>query len=214
MKNFTYDHKNWRKLIFRDGTGDYHDALTDIQDNEIDDAIDRVKGKVIGNNQDHDDKYKPKTYDFHQYRKTDYKELMKKIDEQEQKKNHSFLDKLRATVDRKPDFKSVPTSYYLIDKISNVRGKFMNSQDNFDPLPFLEIGDLAQRLVYQDKSLISHCELELIDVKPLGREVGPVESLELCRILLGTQTTVTSFKENKVEHMLMSKLLKTVTSIY
>ena len=210
MKDITYDHRNWRKLIFKDGNSEYQDEVYDADDNEMDDAVNKAKSKVVAHGTEPDDKYKPKSYDFHQYRKTEYKELMKKVDEQQQKSNHSFLDQLKSTEDRQPNFKSLPQSFYLIEKMSNVKGRFLNSQDSSEPIPYIEIGDLAQRLVYQDKSLITHGELEVIDVKPLGREVGPVESLELCRILLGIQTTMGSFKDNKVEHILMSKLLKSV----
>ena len=72
-----------------------------------------------------------------------------------------------------------------MEKLSNLRGKFMSTQELADPFPYLEMGDLAHRLVYHEKAMLSSEELEMIDIKPLGKEAGPMESIELGRVILG-----------------------------
>lgn len=156
--------------------------------------------------------YNPKAYDFHQFRKNDYKELLIKIDRNKQKSTHSFLNALRATKDRLPNYKQVPQTYSIVEKTSNVAGKFMTSQIQSDPSPFVEIGDLAHRLVYMDKSMLTKDEIEVVSVKPMGREAGPVEALELCRILLGLQVTVQVFKDNRVENTILGKFMNSVSN--
>lgn len=218
MNNFYYDMKNLNKFIFRlqevEKEKNMEDDTTLLNDPEIEASTSSIKKSVFQNPNlvpTTDEKYKPKQYEIKKLKKKEFTQMMKQIDENRQKVNHSFLTSLRQTKDKIPNLKTVPSVYYLTEKASNLRGKFMQSQDSIEPTPFLEIGDLAHRLIYQDKSLLSLDEHEMIDVRTLGNEVGPVESLELCRILIGIQSTIQSMKESKLEHMLMNKMLRSVS---
>lgn len=221
MKNFKYDHNNWKHIIFKDTSDNKEDNNTLGADDfmELESVGDEIKKEKLVfpgtiNSSVHgvqdDDKYRAKTYDFNRYRKKEYKELLKKIDQREQKEKHSFLSTLRKVKDKKPNYQQLPQTYTILEKISNVSGKFMSSQLQLDPAPFVEIGDLAHRLVYMDRSMLSATETEIVTVKPMGKEVGPVESVEFSRILLGLQVTIEIFKENKVEQAILGKFMTSV----
>lgn len=216
MKNFKYEHHNLRKHIFNDFSRQQEEEENaDDNDDSIagPDSKKHIVHQGTHNSSTHgndDEKYKPKTYDFQKYRKKDYNELLRKIDRNVQKSNHSFLKTLKETKDRKPNYRELPNTFPILEKTSNLVGKFMSTQNQGDPTPFMEIGDLAHRLLYMDRSMLSATEIEVVSVKPIGREVGPVESLEFCRILLGVQVTVEVFKENKVEQTILGKFMSSV----
>ena len=220
MGNISYDHSNWKKLIFKDVSSDQQDenliyAEDNFEKEESEQVPDDVKKKVIQPSvMSEDDRYKAKLYDFNRYRKFEHKTRLRQINQNKQKATHTFLSSLRAKKDRMPNYKTMPSTYRILQKNSNLSGKFMSTQAIGEPLPFLEIGDLAHRLVYLEKSLLSEEEQDLISVKPLGYEVGPVESMELCRVLLGLQVTSEVFRENKAEHAVLGKFMNSVVLSY
>lgn len=93
----------------------------------------------------------------------------------------------------------------MMEKVSNVKGQFMSSQDQVEPFPYLEIGDLAHKLVYYEKAMLGPDELDFIDSIPDGDEPGPVESLELAKVILGQLINKETFKSDKVENALLEK---------
>ena len=147
-----------------------------------------------------------RNYDFKGLKKNFYNDILKDHDQARQAENHYFLNSLRNTTDdRRPHYGMVPRLYRLMEKVSNVKGQFMSTQDQVEPFPYLEMGDLAHKLVYYEKAMLGQDELDFIDSIPEGDEPGPVESLEIARVVLGQLINQDSFKSDKVENALLEK---------
>lgn len=126
-----------------------------------------------------------KIYNFHELNKNHYRPLLKNISVEEQARAHPFLTRLRATEDRFTSILHIPKHYRLLELLSNIRGSFSTSQDLLDPFPYLEFGDLPQRLLYNEPQLLAYEELELMHLSSPSDGPGPMESLEFGRVLLG-----------------------------
>jgi hypothetical protein len=127
-----------------------------------------------------------KQYDFHRLRQG-YNQFLRSERQANLKQSHKFLDELKAVDDKYPTFSRLPKNFRLLEKLSHLRGKWMTTQDLMEPFPFMEMGDLANRLVYYDKSMIRSEEFEMLDTYSAKKEPGPMESLEFARMIMGFQ---------------------------
>lgn len=125
-----------------------------------------------------------KHYDFHKLRE-EYGEYIRTINRTVKKNSHGFLNELSKTDDLFPNYNRLPKNFKLMERLSNLRGKFLTTQDLVEPFPYIEMGDLAHRLIYYDKSMIHKEEMELIHIYKNKNEAGPMESYEFGKIILG-----------------------------
>ena len=153
-------------------------------------------------------------YNFHKLRKEEYEKVFKENDEFRQKQQHHFLRELEATKDKYPIYSKVPKNYKMMEKISNLRGSFLTSQETIDPFPYIEMGDLAHRLVYHEKAMLTHEELEMLHDVPDAQYTGPMESIELARVVLGFEINKELINQTKVEHALLEKYAGTVDDYF
>lgn len=81
----------------------------------------------------------------------------------------------------------------------------MNTQETSDQFPYLEFGDLAHRLIYQETAMLTAEEHEFIK-EPVTRDPNDLESLEFGRVILGLRTNLGSSTNIKLENALLDKL--------
>lgn len=165
--------------------------IDDVEINKISNAQASIKAKMnlFKTKQKQElERLVNREFNFKKLHDKNYKGMLKEIDQLKQKSNHKFLDSLNSVPDLYPVFNYVPSVLKLLESSSSVRGKFLVTQDIFsEPFPYLEFGDLATRLLYNDKDLMARFELDNLELRaPLDREItAPLTQHEFVHLLMG-----------------------------
>jgi len=168
---------------------DYFNKQQEEDDEDISEekaADDNEQNKIKEFKMD-DTKYKQKNYDFNKLRQNKYVPIFKSIDHARFQNNHPFLSQLSDMPDGDfYNYANLPKFYRFLEKLSNVRGNQLTVQNVNDPFPYYDMGDLPQRLMYNQPSLHSAEELDLIDT--LAPELQPgkfLDDLAFSALILG-----------------------------
>jgi len=155
-----------------------------------------------------------KFFDMKAHKQKYYGEILKKIDEQRKYESHTFLNKLRELDDSNYYYDCIPKSYRFMEKISNLRGKYMSTLEMVDPYPYIEMGDVAHRLVYADESMLNRDEQEITEYcRNIPLESVQLDSLSMTKVVLGYALNPGLAKIEAVRHNLLERFSASIGSI-
>jgi len=142
----------------------------------------------------------------------EYRERQRQVDKIRQDENHVFLKSLNEELDNYPVYYHVPKSFRLIERVSNLRGNMLSTQELGDPFAYLEFGDLVQRMAHCEKSLLTEQEKELIVpcAPKNSKNNSQMDSVEIARICLGYSLNLDFYTDEELQRAHEDRLSRTL----